>query len=243
ATRGAALVVVCRVRDDPKQAVQAALERLRFDTDAKVRYAAALLLGDIGREEKAVVPALIDRLENNDPNVRFMAAGALGQIGPAARDAIPALTKAIKDANPLVRVGAALTLEMIQPDKARAARIQNDLAMLMGTSKPGEKEETLRLTPFLEAIVEQAIETVLLIDAAHMYDQRGKQAERALSTLGPEALPIFVTALLRYAAGEEKLAPVLPTSACAEGFFGATLQRLVHETTDTHMLRTLLMKV
>src|SRR5262249_21747109 len=134
--RGAVLVVVCRVGDDPKQATQAALERLRFDTDAKVRYAAALLLGDIGKEEKAAVPALIDRLQDNDAQVRFMAAGALGQIGPPAVDAVPALAKLAKDANPFVRVGSALAQEMIQPHKARAARIQNDLAILTGAARP-----------------------------------------------------------------------------------------------------------
>jgi HEAT repeat protein len=65
------------------------------DPDQIVRIHAATILGSVGEDAEAAVPALIKLLKNGDIYDRKLAAMTLGEIGPAAEDAIPALLAAI----------------------------------------------------------------------------------------------------------------------------------------------------
>jgi HEAT repeat protein len=80
----------------------------------RVRARAAAVLGQIGPEARAAVPALIGLLKPRDPlapstspdvldglhpfTARGQAAHALGQMGPAAREAVPTLIALLRDA-------------------------------------------------------------------------------------------------------------------------------------------------
>jgi HEAT repeat protein len=62
------------------------------DEAVEVRWTAGDLLGQLGRNGAAAVPALAGALKDPDAHVRGVAIRALGQIGPAARDAVAPLT-------------------------------------------------------------------------------------------------------------------------------------------------------
>ena len=87
-----------------------------------VRGGAAYVLGQIGPEAEAAIPALIEVLKDQHGHVyvRSVAADAIGRIRLGAESAIPELTKALHDPNGEVRSGAAYALSEIGPE-ARAA--------------------------------------------------------------------------------------------------------------------------
>ena len=94
---------------DPRM-VPALVEALK-DSDA----GAAVELGLIGPDAKAVVPALVEALKDSSLLVRWSAADALGAIGTGARAAVPALVEAQKDSDLNVRKAAAEALDAIGP--------------------------------------------------------------------------------------------------------------------------------
>ena len=65
-------------------------------SEAEERLAAMLVLGTIGPESKAAIPALINLLSDQDPVLRTTAASALGAIGAEAIEAVPALIEVLK---------------------------------------------------------------------------------------------------------------------------------------------------
>jgi len=79
------------------------------------RYTADML-GYIGPEAKAAVPALVKALGDSDTGVLYCVARALGKIGPEAKAAVPALVKTLGDSDPIVRVNATWALGEIGPD-------------------------------------------------------------------------------------------------------------------------------
>jgi HEAT repeat protein len=81
------------------------------DDDQFVRIHAASLLGSMGDEAGAAVPALIALLESGDVHDRRLAALTLGEIGPAAEEAIPALLEAADDEDESV---AELALDAVE---------------------------------------------------------------------------------------------------------------------------------
>jgi HEAT repeat protein len=56
-----------------------------------------MVLGHIGPEARAALPALIAALGDRDSNVRLWAVKALGELGPAAVTAVPSLRRMAKD--------------------------------------------------------------------------------------------------------------------------------------------------
>jgi HEAT repeat protein len=77
------------------------------DEDSNVRSNAAYVLGNMGKEAKEAIPALISALKDEDSDVRYYAAYALGNMGEEAKEAIPALISALKDEDSYVRFNAA----------------------------------------------------------------------------------------------------------------------------------------
>src|SRR5437867_5222939 len=73
---------------------------------AEERWTAATLLGQIGPEARAAVPALIEALKDPDPHVRSVAVSALSEVDPKARDAIPALVELLKTDEPMRAIQA-----------------------------------------------------------------------------------------------------------------------------------------
>ena len=65
--------------------------------DAKQRKQAAHVLGMVGPQDPAVIPALTVAVKDADAAVRSEAILGLLRIGPAAKDAVPALTDALRD--------------------------------------------------------------------------------------------------------------------------------------------------
>ena len=83
------------------------------DPDTRVRKKAVESLGNVGSENSAVIPALIEALDDRDPQVRGAAVLALLKIGPEAGEAIPALQTTLKDKDVKVREYAKKAIERI----------------------------------------------------------------------------------------------------------------------------------
>ena len=85
--------------------------------DGALRKQAAHILGNVGPNDPAVVPALIEALADAEAAVRIEAVIGLMKIGPAAKDAIPALEEARNDKDPKMRNYVVKALERIQCSK------------------------------------------------------------------------------------------------------------------------------
>jgi cyclophilin family peptidyl-prolyl cis-trans isomerase/HEAT repeat protein len=92
------------------------LDRYLRDPDRSVRRRAALAAGRIG--EPALVPTLVELMNDNEPEVRQMAAFGLGLIGD--RLAVERLLAALKDSDSLVRARSAEALGRIGDVRAAA---------------------------------------------------------------------------------------------------------------------------
>ena len=82
--------------------------------DVTKRWQAAMMLGQLGREARAAVPALITALDDHDAIVRMWVAGSLGKMAPESAPALPRL-QALRASDPdaQVRRNAALAVERI----------------------------------------------------------------------------------------------------------------------------------
>lgn len=80
----------------------------------RTREAAIELLGRMGPNAQAAVPALTEALENKRTPHRREVTEALGLIGPDARAAVPALKSALEDQDAWVRLNAAIALARIE---------------------------------------------------------------------------------------------------------------------------------
>ena len=116
ADRRSAAYALGKLGSEAFSAMPALIKRLKDDTSAKVRDAAAFALGEIGRDslmaagDANLVPALAAALKDADSLVRRSAAYALGNLGPDAASAVEELTAAQGDASPAVRQNVAWAL-------------------------------------------------------------------------------------------------------------------------------------
>src|SRR5436309_2371335 len=106
-------------RDKPRAELGYWLQCLRV-ADPFQRVHAAMVLGLMGEQAQAAIPALIDALRDEDVRVRRMITAALGEIGPPSRTGVPVLVHCLRDRNEVVRRRAALALSEMGP-AARAA--------------------------------------------------------------------------------------------------------------------------
>ncbi len=87
------------------------------EPDVRIRKKAVESLANVGTADPAVIPALIETLDDRDAGVRGAAVLALLKIGSEAGEAVPALRKTLQDKNATVRSYAAKALERIEgPD-------------------------------------------------------------------------------------------------------------------------------
>ena len=97
-----------------KPAVPFLIEALK---EKEIRAVVTFILGRIGPNAKAAVPALIEEIKDEDKNVRARAVEALGKIGP---ETMPTLLAALKDKEPIVRVRAVQALGRLGPAAVKA---------------------------------------------------------------------------------------------------------------------------
>jgi uncharacterized sulfatase len=102
------------------------LQSALWDSDAAVRYWAAVGLEALGTDAAPAVEDLQDLLEDPSPNVRFTVAGILCRLGYCG-EALPVLTSGLRDTRETVVLHAARTLQSIGA-KARPAVGQMRLA-------------------------------------------------------------------------------------------------------------------
>lgn len=88
------------------------------DTNQVVRIYAATVLGSMGEDAEAAVPALVDLLQSEDAQDRRLAALTLGEI--ASEEAIPALCDAVDDDDEGVAEMAEWALGQIDGDEDEA---------------------------------------------------------------------------------------------------------------------------
>jgi len=173
--------------------------RLLAEGNVQERRAAGRALGNIGREAKSAVPALIKALEDKDREVRDWATRALGCIGSEAQAAVPHLIKTMKsDKSESVRWGAAHALGSIGPAakeavpaliealKGEDAWLCHFAAQALGGIGPDAKKA-------VPALVEALNDYEYVIQVA---------AAQALGDIGPAAKEAFVPLLLMW---EDKL--------------------------------------
>jgi HEAT repeat protein len=174
--------VDCGMATDPRQKALRVLIELLTRGNSAERKEAATFLGEIGREARRAVPALITALKDKDLDVRGNAARALGQIGPAALSAVPALTRALKDDEFGHRMKVILALCKI--DRRNRSAI-SALPSLLGADPLGDGKEVL---PTLISLGSEAKTTVPALLRALRNDYRGiyLAAAKALRNIDPK---------------------------------------------------------
>src|SRR5262245_58427294 len=83
--------------------IESPIPNLRYDAILAVRH------------QKAAIPSLIRRLQDDIPLLRQVAAAEVGRFGPEAKDAVPALTAMLKDEDRACRQAARDALQQIDP--------------------------------------------------------------------------------------------------------------------------------
>ena len=100
--------------DDAIKVVPSLLESLELqDERGNIALCAAHALHLVGPDCVAVVPALVQALEDDSAILRAYAALSIGLIGPKAALGIPALRAALKDQDELVRNTASRSLKSV----------------------------------------------------------------------------------------------------------------------------------
>lgn len=196
---------------------------------AEARWRAAELLGEIGPDARAAVPALATALLESDPHVRKVAADALGAIhqepqvavpalaemlktgecldavkalakfGPEAHAALPALLDLLKDKDGTVRWQAVYALGKIGPEAKEA--VPALLTALRTDEDPLVREHSAESLGQIGAEAKTVVPA--LIQALKDPDQRiRRDAARSLGQFGPNALSA-IPALTELLKGEK----------------------------------------
>ena len=101
------------------QAVVPALAQALNSRREIIRFHAAEVLRDLGRDASPATPALLALLHDRDPGIRVVAAHALGHIG--GERALTGLIVALGDKSPLARTAVAFALGSMGPAAADSA--------------------------------------------------------------------------------------------------------------------------
>ena len=83
-------------------------------TDVGERKTAVEVLGNVGANDAAALPALARTLKDADPRIRDAEVLAIMKSGPAAAATLPALQSALEDSDPTVRSHAALAVKRVR---------------------------------------------------------------------------------------------------------------------------------
>ncbi len=164
-----------------EQAVPFLIEALE---NKEARYWACLVLGEIGPEAKAAVPALTGLVGADDPQVRREATLALAGVGAASAPAVPALVKALGDQ--IDRVPATYALGKIGqvPDDVEA-KIQENARSADELLSTVSMWALARLHPDDKDLMRRTVRRL----AEHLKDEHAEHREaaaRALVDLDPD---------------------------------------------------------
>ncbi|MBN1672353.1 MAG: HEAT repeat domain-containing protein [Kiritimatiellae bacterium] len=172
-----------------KPAVPALVKELQ-DANIGVRLEVTRLLGEMGADAGAAVPAIADLLAAESQRERSAAAKALGGI-PGERAAVQALTGALKDSNLAVRSDACRALGNHGAEAASAVPALREL-LTAGSSKTDRTRaaETLAL---IGPAASAAVPDLITATADSKTDQRAPV--NALAMIGEPAIPELVKAL------------------------------------------------
>jgi HEAT repeat protein len=96
--RGFAAIALVRIGGPETGRAAPALTAALVDAKAPagLRETSARLLGQLGQDAAASVPALAQALQDGAVEIRRAAAGSLAQLGPLAKDALPQLKRAVE---------------------------------------------------------------------------------------------------------------------------------------------------
>ena len=156
--------------------------------DGEERLAAVRILGRMGKDAAAALPALIELLGSREPTLRSSVVRSLGRIGAPARPAEEPLKRLLRDPDLDVRAYAVESLFRIGAGDRDAMRIAIELLLSAGS---------LYADDALEAIGEPAV--VALVEAYPLArgDARGEIID-TLSDIGPPAaaaVPLLIDLL------------------------------------------------
>jgi HEAT repeat protein len=159
--------------------------------DRNMRAGAIELLGCMGPDAKAAVPALIEALEDKRMSQRCEAARSLGRIGPEAKAAIPALKGLLQASDDSLRLESLVALARIDTqDESHIAALseclKNESASVRITAvralgglgdraKPAVPElRRLALNDDDESVLREVIQALESIEASGSKEARGQ---------------------------------------------------------------------
>jgi RNA polymerase sigma factor (sigma-70 family) len=168
------------------------------DRDAAFRTEAVRVLGGIARDDRTMIPVLIEALQDRDSGIRMEAVCALREVGPPAQTAIPALLEAMNQDYSLTQ--GFYALQCIDPK----ARVTMPLLLEAMKDSTRRKRAVLILGQMTPTVLKKLVaedKTVLpvLIEAVKEKNTDVRNlAANALLQLGPEAraaVPALIEAL------------------------------------------------
>lgn len=166
----------------PDEKVLSLLTSLLEDADSSIRSKAALLLGTVKLESKAIVGALIERLDDDVSEVKKAAALALGELGVA--EAAPHLVSFLLQPDPALRIVALSAWPKVK-DRKRVEAIVNCL-------KKGGKEEKIAALKALRSVGEGDLAPDLLVFLEEKDDEVFTETLRTLAAILKErAISLF----------------------------------------------------
>jgi HEAT repeat protein len=205
-----------------EKAVPALIDALEHDQrELLVRQFAAKALARIGNAKGRVVPALVERLEDESPQIRIAAIEALGNLGPAANAATGALVDVIEDQDEelLVREYAITAAARVAPTSPEVAAtlteaVADSNARIFEAAVAALGELRLRGAQPADDDVPPLIEHLQDADPG-----RRLAAARSLAELGPYARDA-VAALTETLSAEESSLELRTAAATALGMIG-----------------------
>jgi HEAT repeat protein len=156
--------------------------------DKELRSQAAVLLGRLGADSKAAVPALVESLKDEDRDeVRRDVILALAAIGPDAKAAASALVEDLGHENPRVQVSVTFALGKIGPAaKAALPQIKKNLESEDETLAAVSAWALPRIAP-ADASVAKLVVPKMTAALKHEDAFVRREAAETLGMLGPQA--------------------------------------------------------
>lgn len=175
-----------------------ALARALSDPEAvAIRPTLLYVLGQLGPDARAAVPALTDLLKDKDPNVVRLAVLALGTLGPEAKGAVPTLKELLESKSTDVRLGAALALVRIEPqNKDAPERLNKEITQVPFVAKPSAAT-LAQLDVRRQAENQRFIDFFVYATSFRFGDGLKRESHQALTRLGPDAIPVLTRTLNR----------------------------------------------
>lgn len=200
--------------------VKALIDTLRHE-DPALRFAAAFILGPMGRKAKVAVPALLKAAEDPQKGVRLWALKALGEIDPRNSDVIAMVVKALRDPDPDVRRVALTIVIQLGPAATGSAQVLVDV---LQDADAGIRARACMA--FRRLSTDGKVGIPALVGKLADYDAEVRaEAAEALSKIGPSGIDALLRAL------KERDAKMRRGAAEVLGSFGSEAKPAIVELT------------